>query len=119
MRLSEFAIAIEKASEIPCGTWFIDPEDEKFTDDAGKLIFPHACVAKIGSGGGEDSDNSRYAPSASAQMYLAMKKNGWQEEIEEKMDKALEKVAGPFTYEMGYDKVEAVIIKIYNFEYWE
>lgn len=113
MKLSELKEAIEKATGgiIPCHRWCIrDPEEEPL---------PHACIAKTGSGTGLYADDNRYCPTARAQMYLAMKDDESQEEYEELMDNALESLNINFEYSIGYNRNEALIVKIYSFEYIE
>lgn len=80
MRLSDVKKLVCEAG-IPCYKWVVpDPED---------VPFPHACVAKIGSGNNLYADNSVYFPVATCQMYLAMYDDERQEDIEYAVDKIL------------------------------
>lgn len=113
MRLSELAHAITEQTngEIPCFRWVIrDPEE---------VPLPHACIAKVGSGAGLYADDARFFATAKAQMYLAMRDDDDQERYEDIMDAALSRLKINYDYRIGYNRDEAIIVKIYDFEYRE
>jgi hypothetical protein len=107
MRLSDVKKLVCEAG-IPCYKWVVpDPEN---------VPFPHACVAKIGSGNNLYADNGVYFPVARCQMYLAMYDDDRQEDIEYAVDKIFDDNNIPYTYIMGYNRDENIVVKTYTFE---
>ena len=107
MRLSDIRNMIKKAG-IPCFLWAVpDPED---------VPIPHACAAKIRSGEGFFSDDGNYYPVSVCQMYVAMYNDDEQEDIEAMIDRIFCDNDINFSFEMGYSRDEAIVVKTYTFE---
>lgn len=88
--------------------WWIDAD--------ASTPFPHAVIAKLGSGEGLYADNGFYFPTAKIELYLAMLDDSRQEEYEESVDNALDSLEISYSWRMGYNREENLIIKIYEFE---
>lgn len=110
MKLSELTVAIKKAvgKKITVYKWWINADID--------TPFPHAVIAKVGSGDGLYADNTSYFGSAMCEMYLAMLNDDRQEEIETLMDDALNSLEISYSYRIGYNRDEDIIVKIYEFE---
>ena len=110
MKFSEFFNKINTAvkSSVALYKWWIDADAD--------TPFPHAVIAKLGSGEGMYADNGVYFPTAKIELYLAMLDDSRQEEYEESVDNALDSLEISYSWRMGYNRDENLIIKIYEFE---
>lgn len=108
MRLEEIRKIVEDAG-VPCYKYVIpDPEE---------VGLPHCSCAKVGTGEGTVyADDGNYYPTARVQLFAAMKNDDRQEDTELMIDKALDDAGISYSYSMGYNADEAIVVKIYTFE---